>query len=187
VQVQTNALFQMSGATVDSNVSVGQNAQFYVFSGTGTINGNVRADQCNEVALLSDGGAVFVGGNVQIQSCTSGAGYQWLGYPITIGGNFVCENTSGGCAATGPGSVGGNVQVNGNLSSYYPAAIVSDNTVGGNVQVNDNSGSGPYGSSDVGGNKIQGNLQCQGNTGGVTDNNGANTVGGNKQGQCAGL
>ncbi len=41
---------------------------------------------------------------------------------------------------------------------------------------------------DVSQNMIGGNLQCSGNTPPpVTDNSGANTVQGTKQGQCAGL
>jgi hypothetical protein len=50
------------------------------------------------------------------------------------------------------------------------------------MQVNNNTG----GFSQVGGNKIGGNLACQGNTS-VINGGVPNTVAGNERGQCAGL
>jgi hypothetical protein len=124
-------------------------------------------------------------GNVQIRNCTLRSGYNG-GNTLTIGGNFACENNSGGCFALG-GKVGGNVHVDHNSNGSGAAAIVDSNTIVGNVLV-DNNTAGSGNNNDVSGNTIGGNLQCARNTPGVSDaNNGPNTVTGKKHGQCAGL
>ena len=85
----------------------------------------------------------------------------------TIGGNLVVKDNS----APSPGA---------------EAAVVVRGTIEGNVEVNGNSA--PQGSIIVGGNEIGGSLRCRGNTPGVTDDSvGPNSVGGKRQGQCAGL
>jgi hypothetical protein len=174
-----------NGTTVTGNVQVGKGASLTVEPLTlqATIGGNVQADQCNFVQLVTNG-PISVGGNVQIRNCTGqrGSGYSVFVGSLTISGNFACDHNSGGCVATG-GSVRGNVEANNNSGGSNPGADVERNNVGGNMQVNNNSGSS---ASVVGGNTIGGNLQCAGNTPGVTDVGSPNNVAGNKQGQCAG-
>jgi hypothetical protein len=95
-------------------------------------------------------------------------------------------NNSGGSQLFGA-TIGGNLWVNENSATLpgSEVAVVVDDTVGGNVEVMDDSGPGD---SLVGGNVVYRNLQCQGNTPGVSDDNsGTNTVAGKKLGQCAGL
>jgi hypothetical protein len=176
--------------TVTGNVQVGKGASLLVQPASGqtvTIGGNVQAAQCQSVQFIPPSGVISVGGNVQIRNCTGTSGYiGGPGGPITIGGNFACDNNSAECVA-GVGSVRGNVEVNNNSGgSAAPGAIVGANTVGGNVQVNNNSGSSGN-NTVVDGNTIGGNLQCAGNTPSVTDFGHPNTVTGTKQGQCAGL
>lgn len=204
--VPTGASCRLNGVTVEGNVSVGVSATLDVNTGS-KIGGNIEAERCNFVFLF--GNPISVGGNLQIENCTGQSGYEVTSGPapgITIGGNFACENNAEPCLVTG-GKVGGNVRfinnsggsqlfsptIGGNLSvnensATLPGsevAVVVRGTIGGNVEVNDNSGPGD---SIVGGNVIHGNLQCQGNTPGVSDGNvGPNTVSGNTEGQCAGL
>jgi hypothetical protein len=175
----------LANVTVTGNVQVGKGASLLVEPNPGqtvTIGGNVQAAQCQSVVLEPIAhGAISVGGNVQIQNCTGQSGYnnvQGVG-TVTISGNFACGNNSAECVARS-GNVRGNVQINNNSGG----AFVLENNVGGNAQVNNNSGS----TSLVSRNTIGGNLQCAGNTPGVTDGGSAipNTVAGNKQGQCAG-
>ena len=205
--VPTGAACRLVGVTVDGNVSVGARAELDVNSGS-KIGGNIVAEQCNFVVLF--GNPISVGGNLEAEDCTGqsgSSGWEVTTGPapgITIGGNFACENNADACLVRG-GKVGGNVllskngpsqvfsaTIGGNLwvnensctSPGCEPAVAVNSTVGGNVVVNDNSG--PSGAI-VGGNVIYGNLQCQGNTPGVTDGgDGPNTVSGNKLGQCAG-
>ena len=61
VQVQTNALLALSGSTIGGNVDVGTGARLTIPLGSVTIDGKLKADQCNA--------NVVVGGNVLVQSC----------------------------------------------------------------------------------------------------------------------
>jgi hypothetical protein len=106
---------------------------------------------------------VTVGGNVAIRSCTGPlpSGYDGGVGVVTIGGNFLCQSNSARCfARTG--------------------------SIGGNANISDNSG----GTSLVAGNKIDGNLLCFRNTGGlpaVTNDGSPNKVAGKELGQCTGI
>ena len=176
--VPNGAACTLINETVTGNVTVGTGAALTVNKG-GTTGGNIRASHCSVVMLNNSLGAVSVGGNVAIEFCTNPSGYGGPGAsPITISGNFTCAN-SDSCVARG-GSVGGNIQVNGNAGSAGGVAVAS-NTVMGNVLVNNNGKT-----SSVGGNNIGGNLSCQGNAG-ISDETHPNTVAGHKLGQCAGL
>jgi hypothetical protein len=206
--VPTGANCTLNSVTVWGNVLVGASAQLNVETGS-EIGGNIRAEECLSVQLL--GGSISVGGNIKIENCTGISG--WDARPIgstssiTIDGNFTCDNNAQPCVVTG-GEVRGNVSVinnrgagpdifntkiGGNLSvignsnnlAGNPGAAITGDTVGGNAEVSDN---GAPSNTLVGGNTIGGNLQCQGNTPGVSDDNsGTNNVRGKKLGQCAGL
>jgi hypothetical protein len=158
VQVQTNASIALGGVTVIGNVRVQTNASLANSIVLSTIDGNIETDQCNFVHLFQ----VTVGGNVDIENCRPGnsdiIGYiAGHGQIVQIDGNFTCNNNVALVCFAVNGQVQGNVQINNNRQ-----AQVIGNTIGGN-------------------------LQCQGNTGGATDNGQPNTVAGHKLGQCAGL
>jgi hypothetical protein len=175
VQVQLNATLNISSGpggapetTIGGNLLVGTGATLDAFSSlplATTVNGNVSADHCTSFIMFP----VKVGGNVTIQNC---AQFGAVGAGAQISGNFLCSNNSGESPAPG--------EPNAACGLFF--AIVN-----GNVQVNDNQGT-----STVGGNQIGGNLQCQGNAS-ITDlgsnggSFGPSTVGGHKEGQCAGL
>jgi hypothetical protein len=174
---------------VGGNVTVEAGAFLLVTSGS-KIGGNiVTDDKCTGVSLM--GNAITVGGNLQIQGCTGTAGggvfngYTQTNGPglITIGGNFACENNAGPCLAQDGGKVGGNVRFITNTGGVGSTLVVITlAAIEGNVEVEDSASGGSL----IGGNNIGGNLKCQGN-GNFTDNGLANTVGGKKLGQCAGL
>jgi len=179
--------------TVTGNVQVGKGASLTVKPNprqTVTIGGNVQAAHCQFVRLVpSSDGVISVEGNVHIQHCTAESGYDALppdeAAIVRISGNFACDNNSAECVARG-GTVSGNVRVDNNSNVGGSVAELLFIIVGGNVHVDNNSGS-PF----VGANTIGGNLQCAGNTPGVTDSFGGfpdvNKVTGKKQGQCVGL
>jgi hypothetical protein len=159
IVVPDGATCTLIKATVTGNVKVGRGASLVVESllleePKSTIAGNVQADHCGQVFIGGPG--QVVGGNVQIQHCTGESGILQL----HLGGNFQCHDNTADCFADSD-LVGGNVQVNNNVSPGVP--------------------------SDISDNSILGNLQCQGNSPAPTDSSGANTVEGNKQGQCAGF
>jgi hypothetical protein len=199
VSVQSSATLTVgSGSKIGGNIEANGCKFVYLYPGPISVGGNVDINTCN-------------GGQNGYQATPTGSPQPpgpGGGTPpgITIGGNFVCENNAQPCVISG-GMIRGNAQlddntapaqvfsvtVQGNLSvsgnsANSPGAevaVVVNSLVGGNVRVIDNSGPGD---SIVGSNVINGNLQCQGNTPGVTDDNLApNTVAGNKLGQCAGL
>ncbi len=186
--VPAGANCTLNNVTVTGNVEVGKGASLSVEPVLGqmvTIGGTVQAARCNAV-ILNSRGVISVGGNVQIENCTGGIGIRGSGGggsggPVTISGNFQCTGNSGNCSAIG-GSVRGNVLVDDNTSVGKQGAVVAFNDIGGNVRVDNNVGDL---NTDVSGNTIGGNLACAGNTPGVKTDP-ANTVGGNKQGQCAG-
>jgi hypothetical protein len=191
--------FLGKNVVVTGNVEVGAGAGLEVVGAT--IGGNIQAEQCNFMELSpsfvggSEPGPISVGGNVQIQHCTgTGSGFEQFTnqYPITINGNFVCEDNSTPCGAVG-GTVRGNVRIANNLFPFS-TTLVSMNTIGGNVQVINSGPSGDVDTNTVGGNvefdgntggggfvysnNVDGNLQVDDNTGGSTDID-TNTVGGN--------
>jgi hypothetical protein len=128
VQIQTNArlvLFApLPPSTIVGNVSVGTGASLDASPGGLTIDGNLDANQCLAVSLAAP---ATVGGNVQIQYCTSGISR----FGVIIGGNVACNN-SGECDLN-ENKVNGNVEVNDNST-----ANVFNNTIGNNLQCQGN-------------------------------------------------
>jgi hypothetical protein len=203
--VPTGATCTLTNVTVTGNVLVGKGATLYILT-TGTIHGNIQGNRCNQVLLEALQGTSFVGGNLQIENCTgTGESGYFVRAPgsITIEGNFQCQNNNASCVADGgivlgnvqdnnnngeaivdEATIQSNLQVSGNAGGPRAGAFVVGDKVMGNVQINGNSGTG---ANIIGGNVIDGNLQCASNTPGVTDGGAPNTVQGNKQGQCAGL
>jgi hypothetical protein len=194
--VVTGACTLGSDVTVGGNVTVAKGGSLTI-SPPVKIGGNILTDQgCLYVAIFASSSAPWtIGGNVEIEDCTSGSQSQFIGngylgvsgapQDLKIGGNFTCTGNDSACIAD-LGSVGGNVQVNDNF-----AAAVFGNTVGGNLEVNDNTGApstvvdntvggnaevdGNGHTSSVTGNTIGGNLTCTGNAGGLQPG-GPNTV-----------
>ena len=155
-------------------ISAGQNC---VFVG-GAINGNVRLDGGN-LSLTN----VVVSGNVQLQ----GGGSFSIGPSATINGNLQAHNLPAG----GAGNQVCDSQITANLqyqNSGTPVEIGSGsptctgNTIGGNIQFHNNNAQGL-----ITNNSINGNLQCQNDTPAASGIADSNTVGGQKQGECAGL
>jgi hypothetical protein len=186
--VPANATCELDNVTVAGNVGVGTGAVLNVLPAPRQavkIDGNLTADQCNYVALSTEGGVILIGGNVTIQNCT-GAVVGYSGPGITIGGNFVCVGNPLTCVAD-DGVVNGNLTVEENLfssSTIITNSEVLQNTISGNAEIGGNTGPAPL---TVGGNTIGGNLQCVGNSQTPDDGGTPNTVSGQKLGQCAGL
>lgn len=133
VQVQTNAFLSVNadstgtGTTIDGNLHVGAGATLASATTprTMTVDGNIEADQCNNVDIEGD----KVAGNVDIQNCFTGLGFsQILVGHTEIAGNFNCSNNSVDCILS-LSSVKGNVQINNNQSE----AVVYLNTIDGNL------------------------------------------------------
>jgi hypothetical protein len=114
----------------------------------------------------------------------------------------------------GAGTFGGNVKINGNdgflllgdpaddgcngnafnsgvtLGSNTARLALVGNKIASGVSITGNSGSGPapaHTSPKVGGNTINGNLACSGNSPVMTNGGSSNSVSGNKSGECASL
>ena len=134
----TGGFLSIGGATINGNVQ--SEGAISLSAGGATINGNVQSDGTASVGLISTsvGGDVqikgaksavnvrggSVGGNVQIEEMTGGAGsFIVVGFPtVTIGGDLqLIKNTQSPC-------------------SFLPSCIfVGGNTVGGNLQCKENS------------------------------------------------
>jgi len=155
-------------------VSAGQDC---VFVG-GAIDGNVTLDGGNLSLTNTE-----VGGDVQLH----GGGTFSIGPSATINGNLQVQNVPAGAGQDEicDSHITGDVQFH---NSETPAEIGSasptctGNIIGGNLQVQNNSGA-----VTVSDNSIGGNLHCQNDTPPVTGIAGSNAVGGQKQGECAGL
>jgi hypothetical protein len=104
----------------------------------------------------------------------------------TVGGNVIAVQTTGGPNHLCDSTIGGNVIVQGSSSSaFWNIGYVCDSgalTVGGNLTFQNNQGGG-----FISGNTIGGNLDCHNNDPSPTSPGSANTVGGDKKGQCAGF
>ncbi|MDJ0948546.1 MAG: polymer-forming cytoskeletal protein [Alphaproteobacteria bacterium] len=155
---------------------------------TGKIDGNVIADNglCTldgarvkgNVEVEGDGflfvqGTTRVDGNIQCDSCDA---VQIVG--ATIKGDLQIKGASvvSGYSADDPVNIQGNVQYEEN-----PALLAAiGGIVGGDVQVFKNTGGAL-----IGGNTIEGNLQCKENDPAPTPFGAPNTVDGNKEDQCA--
>ena len=196
--VPANATCTLDNVTVTGNVGVGTGALLNVTPASGQtveINGNLTADQCNSVDLAPalSAAVILIGGNVTIQNCTGGTvGYAGPG--ITIGGNFVCADDPQTTCVADDGVVHGNLTVEDNklqASNVITFSEVLGNKISGNAEISGNAVSTGNTAVLVGGNTIGGNLRCFDNSPPPTDNvfgvTSPNTVGGQKQGQCAGL
>jgi hypothetical protein len=185
--VPADATCSLLNVTVEGNVQVGTGATLSVSPLTGqtvTIDGNIVANGCKSVVLgFVEGtpGVISVEGNVNIQNCTDGVGYNGS---ITISGNFVCANNHPFCITDG-GVVHGNLTVKSNNIAPFAgaAAEVVGNQVSGNVDISDNISNAA--SPSVFTNTIGGNLRCFDNS--PAPHGSDNTVSGQKLGQCAGL
>jgi hypothetical protein len=147
---------------VTGNVTVGHGSNLTVGLNS-TIVGNLQADHCGFVELVSEGAEV-VQGNVQISHCNGGShtgdpAFESTATGSRIGGNLECHDNTGPCILEGA-FVHGNVQVTNNVSPGSPS-MIDDNTVQGDVQVTNNVSTGVP--SVIAANSIAGNLQCQGN------------------------
>lgn len=122
------------------------------------IAGNVQADK----APVIDLGLSLIAGNVELKEA-GGEDFFGLLPIITVLG---CD-------------VAGNVKVEG---SDVNIIAIAENTISGNCELTDNLA---MGSITIETNVIVGNLKCEGNSPAPTG--GDNVVGGNVEGQCAGL
>lgn len=196
--VPANATCTLDNVTVTGNVGVGTGALLNVTPASGQtveINGNLTADQCNSVDLAPalSAAVILIGGNVTIQNCTGGTvGYAGPG--ITIGGNFVCADDPQTTCVADDGVVRGNLSVENNKLQAFNVITFSEvlgNKISGNAEISGNAVIRGNTAVLVGGNTIGGNLRCFDNSPPPTDNafgvTSPNTVGGQKQGQCAGL
>jgi hypothetical protein len=195
--VPANATCTLDNVTVTGNVGVGTGALLNVSPASGQtvkINGNLTADQCNSVTLAgAEVSVISIAGNVTIQNCTGGSvGY--VGPGITIGGNFVCADDPQTTCSADNGVVHGNLTVENNTlqaSNVITFSEVLGNKINGNAEISSNAVTSGNTAVLAGGNTIGGNLLCFDNSPPPTDNvfgvTSPNTVGGHKQGQCAGL
>jgi hypothetical protein len=155
-------------------VSAGQNC---VFVG-GAIDGNVQLDG-GTLSLTN----VTVAGNVQLL----GGGAFSIGPSATIDGNLLIENLPAGGAENQvcDTHIIGNVQYQNSATPVEigsASATCAGNTIGGNVEFHNNDAQGL-----ISDNSITGNLQCHNDTPAASGIADSNTVGGQKQGECAGL
>ena len=111
--------------TVTGNVLVGSGATFLVQGGPATISGNVLADHCAVVEIVSLNHPVSVGGNIEIQHCTS----QINIFTVRITGNLHVHNNS-----TAPTILHDSVGGNANVSNNTGVSEVAGTTIGGNLQ-----------------------------------------------------
>jgi hypothetical protein len=174
--VPPGATCSLIGVTVTGNVRVQTNAVllFQYFGELTTIEGDLRA----EAGASLSGTGIEVLGNVGADNC-GGPNLE----EIHVGGNYYIRNCTGGnVVVVVRTQIGGNFDCSNNS---VPCEF-DDNTVKGNVQINKNGGT-----STARLNTIGGNLRCEGNTSIIdTDDMGdvvPNTVGGQRQGQCAGF
>jgi hypothetical protein len=175
LSVPPGAQCGLAGVTVTGNVTVSANSTFGVSTGDDgptVIDGNLRADGCNEVSTGEQNvPQLKVGGNVAIQHCSM------VLSNTQIGGNLSWADSAAVQGIVQLSNIKGNVQISNNSGNATKG--FAENTVGGNVGITNNTG--PM---EVGQNTIGGNLSCQGNTDLL---GGPNTVGGNKSGQCSGF
>jgi predicted acyltransferase (DUF342 family) len=161
----------LDAVTVTGNVQVQTNATLqYPFSVPSTIVGNVSVG--TGASLIASEGFLTIDGNLAANQCHL---VNLAGEPRPIiGGNVQIQFCTEGADVI-TSNIGGNLTCN-NSSE----CTIGGNKINGNVEVNDNS------SARVEFNTIGHNLECQGNTS-ITDDGAPNTVGGHKNGQCAGF
>ena len=164
VNVPAGATCTVSGpGTVDvaGNVSVGTNGSLAFTSNANfVVNGSLIGTNAFTIDISpASGGAASILGSV---SLTGIAGF------VGIDNSFI----------------GGTLSVSG--SNPVDIFVVS-NTVSGNVLIRNNTTRGGANSDVIQGNTIGSSLVCSGNVPAPVDLGTANTVGGNKVGQCSGL
>jgi beta-glucosidase len=151
---------QLSAVQISGNLTVPSGAWCDLIDVT--VTGNLQIHGGSGVRILN----TRIQGNLQIDGTSDAAD------PLSAHANVVCDTT-----------IGGNVQVIGSANNPWIISGCSTgmgNQIDGNLQFINNAASRNL----IAGNTIRGNLQCQ-NNGSVTG--GDNVVGGNLQGQCAGL
>jgi hypothetical protein len=160
--------------TITGNVNVGKGASLdispeLVAGEKVVINGNVDANQCNSVTIISEPPDISIGGNFSIKNCTGNATI----VGSTIGNNLVCSNNTGSCSIQ-------DVIVNGNatIDDNSGSAILSSK-ISGNLDFSGNTAPGNF----VRDNTVGGNLSCKDNV--PPPSLSGNTVTGNAKGQCA--
>jgi cytoskeletal protein CcmA (bactofilin family) len=162
-----------SGATLKGNIQV--EGGTLELSGA-TVKGQITVQGGGTVSILP---STLIEGNLQIEDLPAGsAPIQICG--ATIDGNLQYQDNAApvtigappGCAAD---TIRGNLQVSGNSAS----TVISGDDVNGNLQVTDNTGP----STQVSGNVVGQNLQCQNNASITGAGNSARA----KQGQCESL
>jgi hypothetical protein len=176
--VPDGATCLLSG-TVIGDVSVGVGS---TLRASATISGNLSADQCAEVAVNGGG----IGGNITIRRCTGpGSNTPETIANAGVGGNVSCTDNGTSCDMT-IDRIGGNVVIEHNGLSECALTQFALTTVEGNVRIDQNTSCTSLGASPVAivDNVISGNLQCNGNKPGVTNEGRPNTVNGNETGQC---
>ncbi len=138
----------LEGTTVMGNVIVESGASLEVRPPT-TIAGGIHADGVASVALFAFPlmpGAITVEQDVQIKNATQSlmlpspaSGFFALGpgNTITIGGNFQFEDNSATLLAIGA-TIGGDLQMQKNVTSFSFASAIGGNTILGNLQCKEN-------------------------------------------------
>jgi hypothetical protein len=168
-------------AHITGNVNVGKGAVLGLGSyspapahDSAVVDGNVTANQPLTLYL----GGITIHGNLTSNGGGSGPAGPFRNFPIkddTIGGNVIIQGWEGGWIGVIRANVGGN------LIFQKNASVLTD----------DGSPAPDADSSEVQTNHVGGNLNCQGNTppAQVNPDDGGqpNVVGGNKNGECAGL
>ena len=165
-----------------NNVNVPPNAACTVAAGV-TVEGNVTVAAGASLTVATTFPTIV--GNVQ---ATGAAGVELFG--ATVDGNVVLTGTGGSGVFIESTFIGGHLSVS-NTTMGLLAIIFND--LSGNVLVASNTPTASFSntmSPTVAGNMIGGNLVCTGNTPAANDvvtTPDANTVTGNKVGECAGL
>ena len=155
-----------ASGSIGGNIMV--NAGGALYDVGGPVAGNVTSVGATAITFCS----ASVSGNVSISSSTG---------PVLLG-----DAGDDGSPACGGDAIGGNVTLNGNLAGVEVGAT----TIGGALTLTGNTGvtPGPEGrSSEVEKNSISGSLGCTLNTPAPTNDGQANTVKGQRTGQCAGF
>ena len=160
---------------VTGNVSeIGGNLEL---APSASVGGNVQNFQASAFAI---GPGALIGGNLQIQSLSSGLP-QGTVCGTQVNSNLQVQNNAspveiGGTSAQNcaGNTVGGNLLVNSNTA----AVSIDYNTIAGALHVDDDSAT-----TDVSGNSVGKDLECQGDN--TVTSTALNRVQGKNQGQCA--
>jgi feruloyl esterase len=158
VTVPDGAHCTLSFVNIKGNVQVGRNATLIVSAYSEPSTIGGNIDANRCNSVLLNGN-VTVGGNVDIHGCVGTTPSGFEGPDIVINGNFACQSNAGPCVAW-LGRVGGNAHIQSNVAAS---------------------------ASDVSLVRVDGNLNCAGNSPNPTQSRGPSWVHGHAQGQCAGF